>query len=55
MQSLNMVASLKGLGPEKDCVGEGLLHIQKADPFSRQLGAPLKQDRNCQRLINIWS
>jgi hypothetical protein len=35
-----MVTSPKGLGPEKDYVGEGQLHIQKTDPSSRQRGRP---------------
>jgi hypothetical protein len=35
-----MVASPKGLGPEKDCAGKGQQHIQKTDPFSRQTGRP---------------
>jgi hypothetical protein len=29
-------------------------HIQKTDPSSRQRGRPTKQDRNFQRVINIW-
>jgi hypothetical protein len=50
-----MVASPKGLGPEKDCAGEDQKHIQKQTrPFVRE-GAPQKQDSNCQRVINIWS
>jgi hypothetical protein len=35
--------------------GEGQQHIQKTDPFSRQRGRPQKHDRNCQRVMNIWS
>jgi hypothetical protein len=35
-----MVASPKGLGPEKDCAGKGQQHIQTTDPFSRQRGRP---------------
>jgi hypothetical protein len=35
-----MVASPKGIGPEKDCAGEGQQHIQKTDPSSRQRGCP---------------
>jgi hypothetical protein len=50
-----MVASPKGLGPEKDCAGKDQKHIQDTDPSSRQRGAPQKQDRNCQTVINIWS
>jgi hypothetical protein len=35
--------------------GEGQQHIQKQTrPLVRE-GAPQKQDRNCQRVINIWS
>jgi hypothetical protein len=37
-----MVASTKGLGPEKDCVGKIQQHIQKTDPSSRQRGRPTK-------------
>jgi hypothetical protein len=44
-------ASIKGLGPEKDCVGKIQQHIQKTDPSSRQRGRPRKQDRNCQIVI----
>jgi hypothetical protein len=33
-----MVASPKGLGPEKDCAGKDQQHIQKTDPTSRQRG-----------------
>jgi hypothetical protein len=29
--------------------------IYKSDPSSRQRGRPQNQDRNCQRVINIWS
>jgi hypothetical protein len=43
-----MVASTRGLGPEKDCVRKTQQHIQKTDPSSRQRGRPTKQDRNCQ-------
>jgi hypothetical protein len=35
-----MVASPKGLGPEKDCAGKGQQHIQKKDPPSRQRERP---------------
>jgi hypothetical protein len=35
--------------------GEGQQHTQKTDQSSRQRGRPRKQDRNCQRVINIWS
>jgi hypothetical protein len=35
------------------CAGKGQQHIQKTDPSSRQRGRPTKQDRNCQRIINI--
>jgi hypothetical protein len=50
-----MVKCSKGLGPEKHYAGEGQQYIQKTDPASRQRGRPTKQDRNCQRVINIWS
>jgi hypothetical protein len=33
-----MVASTKGLGPEKDYAGKGQQHVQKTDPSSRQTG-----------------
>jgi hypothetical protein len=36
------MGSLKGLGSEKDCAGEGKQHIQKTDPSSRQRGRPTK-------------
>jgi hypothetical protein len=35
-----MVARSKGLGPKKDCAGEGQQHIQKTDPSSRQRERP---------------
>jgi hypothetical protein len=44
----------KWLGHEKDYAVEGQHYIQKTDPSSCQRGAPEKQDRNCQRVINIW-
>jgi hypothetical protein len=50
-----MVTSPRGLGPEEEYAGEGHQHIQKTDPSSSQRGRPRKQDRNCQRVINIWS
>jgi hypothetical protein len=50
-----MVASTKGLGPEKDCAGKEQQHVQKTDPSSCQRGRPTKQDRNCQTVINIRS
>jgi hypothetical protein len=37
-----MVASPKGLEPEKDCAGKGQQHIKKTDPSSRQRGRPTK-------------
>jgi hypothetical protein len=46
-----MVASPKGLEPEKDCAGKDQQHIQKTDPSSRQRGRPTKQDRSCQTAI----
>jgi hypothetical protein len=47
--------SPKGLGPEKDYAGEGQQHIKRQTrPLVRDW-APQKQDRNCQRIINIWS
>jgi hypothetical protein len=39
----------ESLGPEKDCAGK-----RQARPLVRE-GAPQKQDRNCQTVINIWS
>jgi hypothetical protein len=50
-----MITSAKGLGPEKDHAGEGQQHIQKQIRSLVREGAPQKQDRNCQRIINIWS
>jgi hypothetical protein len=41
-ETVKMVARSKGLGPEKDCTGEGQQHIQKTDPSSRQRGRPTK-------------
>jgi hypothetical protein len=41
-----MVASSKGLRPEKGCAGKGQQHIQQTDPSSRQKERPTKQDRN---------
>jgi hypothetical protein len=38
-----MVASTKGLGPEKDYSGEGHQHMEKTDPSYRQIGRPTKQ------------
>jgi hypothetical protein len=38
-----MVTSPKGLGPEKDCPGEGQQRIQKIDSSSRQRGRPTKR------------
>jgi hypothetical protein len=50
-----MVASPKRLGPENDCAGKDQQHIQKQTrPLVRE-GAPQKQGRNCQTVINIWS
>jgi hypothetical protein len=49
--------SRKGLGPKKYYAGEGQQLIQKTDQ-TRQLvreGAPEKQNRNCQKVTNIWS
>jgi hypothetical protein len=47
-----MVTSPTGLGTEKDYAGEGRLHIQKhTRPLVRE-GAPEKQDRKCQTVIN---
>jgi hypothetical protein len=46
-----MVASTKGLRPEKDCAGKDQ---RQTRPLVRE-GVPEKQDRNCQTVINIWS
>jgi hypothetical protein len=35
-----MVSSLKGLGPENDCAGEGQQQLQTTDPSSRQRDRP---------------
>jgi hypothetical protein len=51
-----MVASPKGLGPEKDCASKGPAAAYKKRqtcPLVRD-GAPQKQEHNCQRVINIW-
>jgi hypothetical protein len=54
-ETVNMITSPKGVGPEKDYAGEGQQHIQKTDSSYRQRGRPhKKQDRNCQRVINIF-
>jgi hypothetical protein len=37
-----MVASTKGLGPEKDCADKGQQHIQKTDLSFRQRGRSTK-------------
>jgi hypothetical protein len=37
-----MVASPKGLEPEKDCASKGQQYRQKTDPSSRQRGRPTK-------------
>jgi hypothetical protein len=50
-----MVASPKGQGPEKDCASKGQRHIQMQAHLLVRGGAPQKQDRNCQIVINIWS
>jgi hypothetical protein len=49
-----MVATSKGLGPEKDCAGEDQQHITETDPPLLREGAQQKQDRKCQTIINIW-
>jgi hypothetical protein len=50
-----MVTSPKVLGPDENYAGVGVQHIQKTDPPSRERGGPTKQDRNCQRVINMRS
>jgi hypothetical protein len=51
-----MVASTKGLGPEKDCAGRSQQHIQKTDPSSRQRGRPTRNKTvTVKKIINIWS
>jgi hypothetical protein len=50
-----MVTSAKGLIHEKDYADEGQQHIKRQTrPLIRE-GAPGKQNRNCQSVINIWS
>jgi hypothetical protein len=50
-----MVMSAKGVRPEKDFAGEDQQNKKiQIRPLVRE-GAPEKQDRNCQRVINIWS
>jgi hypothetical protein len=50
-----MVASTKGLGPEKDYAGKGQKHVKRQTRSLVREGAPLKQDRNCHTVINVWS
>jgi hypothetical protein len=50
-----MIVIPKGPGPEKDCAGKGSsMYKWQTRPLVRE-GAPQKQDRNCQTVINIWS
>jgi hypothetical protein len=43
-----MVASPKGLGPEKDCAGKGQrTYKRQTRPFVRE-GVPRNKERNCQ-------
>jgi hypothetical protein len=50
-----MAASPKELGPEKDCADKASsIYKRQKRPLGRE-GAPQKQDRNCQTVINIWS
>jgi hypothetical protein len=50
-----MIASPRGLGPEKDCAGKGQQHYKRQTlPVVRE-DAPQKQDRNCQAVINIFT
>jgi hypothetical protein len=54
-ETVNMVASPKGLGPEKDCAGNCQQRVQRQTrPLVRE-GTPQKQDRKCQTIVNIWS
>jgi hypothetical protein len=49
-----MVASPKGLGPEKSAMERASsIYKRQTSPLVRE-GAPQKQDRNCQTVINIW-
>jgi hypothetical protein len=41
-ETVKIVTSPKGLGPEKDYVGEDQQHIKKIDPSSRQRERPTK-------------
>jgi hypothetical protein len=54
-ETVNMVTSPKGLGPEKDCAGKGQQHIKRKTRLLVREGAPQKQNRNCQIVIYIWS
>jgi hypothetical protein len=47
-----MVTSPLGLGPERDYTIS--IYKRQTHPPVRE-GAPQNQDRNCQRVINIWS
>jgi hypothetical protein len=48
-----MVRSPKGFEPERDYAGEaGSIYKRQTRPLVRE-GAPQKQDRNCQIVINI--
>ncbi|PNF16039.1 Vesicular integral-membrane protein VIP36 [Cryptotermes secundus] len=44
-----MVASPKGLGPDKDCTGKGQQLIQNTDPSSRQRGIQTRERLRCVR------
>jgi hypothetical protein len=41
-----MVASPKGVGPDKDYAGEDQQHIQNTDPSPRQRGRSTKKKRD---------
>jgi hypothetical protein len=48
-ETVNMVVSPNRIGPEKDCS----IYKRQTRPLVRE-GAPQKQNRNCQTVINIW-
>jgi hypothetical protein len=50
-----MVTNPTELGPEKGYLAmASSIYKRQIRPLVRE-GAPQKQDRNCQRVINIWS
>jgi hypothetical protein len=54
-RNITLTLTLMGNGTRKNYAGEGQQRIKKTYPSSHQRGRPRKQDRNCQRVITIWS